>query len=90
MIQDREPLIEELKLVNRSAAFERSPELIKQESANGGYLEDEDDAFKLQNHNSSLLVNGQEGPLKRTLITYENERIWLGIWTTKLFPGGKV
>jgi hypothetical protein len=52
MIQDREPLIEELKLVNRSAALERSPELIKQESANGGYLEDEDDAFKLQNHNS--------------------------------------
>ena len=40
-------------------------------------MDDEDDkGFPLQ----------QEGG-KKVHVTYENQRIWLGIWTNKLFPG---
>ena len=61
MIQEREPLIDDLMLVDRSAIVEHSSELIRlEDSANGGYFEDEDDAFKLPNHNSSLLMSGQD------------------------------
>jgi hypothetical protein len=36
-------------------------------------------------HSSNSL--GAEKNQRRVLVTYENERIWVGIWTNKLFPG---
>jgi len=67
-----------------------SPELLRQpllfeRENNGGYLEDDDDAF--QPAHGLPQPSTEQQIQKKTFVTYENERIWVGIWTTKLFPG---
>lgn len=48
------------------------------------YLEDDDDS-------QAVLITSKGRKTtepRRIHVTYENERIWLGLWTHKMFPGG--